>query len=129
MVLMRSISISETRCYTPRRMRSWKILISTLMLVLMMWTGGLAHAAERDVCLPQMTEAADHYEGDRDQRPSEREQGAAHHHSGCSGHQLAAPAQQPGMRAVHLSAGLPHAPNQRSLHGHDPDGQLRPPIA
>ena len=110
-------------------MRSWKALIGTLMLVLMVWTGGLAHAAEREVCMPATTEAAGHYEGDRDQRPSDREQGAAHHHSGCSGHQLAAPAQQTALRLDHLSAAMPHAQSQTSLHGHDPDGRLRPPIA
>lgn len=126
---MHSISISEPRCYTPQRMRSWKALIGTLMLVLMVWTGGLAHAAEREMCMPATTEAAGHYEGDRDQRPSDREQGAAHHHSGCSGHQLAAPAQQPAMIAKLLSGPAPLAGSQAGLHGHDPDGRLRPPIA
>lgn len=110
-------------------MRSWKVLIGTLMLVLMMWTAGSAHAAEREVCMPATTEAAGHYEGDRDQRPSERDQGAAHHHSGCSGHQIAAPAPQPSVCLDHLSAAMRHGQSQTSLHGHDPDGQLRPPIA
>ena len=110
-------------------MHRWTSFMAALMLVLMVWTGGLAHAAEREVCMPATTEAAGHYEGDRDQRPSDREQGAAHHHSGCSGHQLAASAQQPAMIAKLLSGPAPLAGSHAGLHGHDPDGRLRPPIA
>ena len=126
---MHSISISEPRCYRRERMRSWKTLIGTLMLVLMMWTGGLAQAAEREICMPATTESAGHYEGDRDQRPADREQGAAHHHSGCSGHQLAASAEEPGMIAKLVSGPAPLERSKTGLYGHDPDGRLRPPIA
>lgn len=106
-----------------------KALFGALMLVLMLWTGGLAHAAERVVCIPATAEAAGHYEGDDDQLPSDREQGVAHHHTGCSGHQLAAPAEQPAIILNHSSGTVPLARNEAGLHDHDPDGQLRPPIA
>ena len=106
-----------------------KPIFGALMLVLMLWTGGLAHAAERAVCIPAAAETGGHYEGDDDQLPSDREQGVAHHHAGCSGHQLAAPAEQPAMIAKHVSGPAPLARSQRGLYGHDPDGRLRPPIA
>lgn len=110
-------------------MRPWKALIGALMLVLMLWTGGLAHAAERAVCIPAAADAAGHYEGDDDQRSSDRQQGFAHHHAGCSGHQFAAPAEQPATVVNPLSVKLPPVRSEASLNGHDPDGQLRPPIA
>ena len=110
-------------------MRSLKALIGALMLVLMVWTVGLARAAEREVCLPATSQAAGHYEGDRDQRPSEREQGGAHHHSGCNGHQVAAPTDESAMLAKHLSGPSLRERSQTVLYGHDPDGRLRPPMA
>jgi len=109
-------------------MRSWKALIGALMLVLMLWAGGLAHAAERLDCIPATAESVGHYEGDSDQLPSDRDQGVAHHHTGCSGHQLAAPAEQPAMIVNHSSKVM-FARSDARPHGHDPDGQLRPPIA
>ena len=110
-------------------MRPWKTLIGAMMLVLMLWTGGLAHAAERVDCIPATAEAAGHYDGDDDQLPSDRDQGVAHHHSACSGHQLAAPAEQPSAIVNHSAAAVPVARTDTRLHGHEPDGQLRPPIA
>lgn len=110
-------------------MPSWKSLLGAIMLVLMLWTGGLAQAAERVDCIPTTAEAAGHYDGDGDQLPSERERGLAHHHSGCSGHQLAASNEQPTTNVHHLSATVPLPKRTDALHGHDPDRQLRPPIA
>lgn len=108
--------------------RSMKI-IGALMLVLMLWTGGLAHASEQANCLPPTAESAAHYEGDGDEGSPEGEQGVAHHHTGCSGHQLAAPSDRPELALQGRSASLPVPGRQAGLHDHDPDGQLRPPIA
>jgi len=119
----------RSRLLRPPLMRSWKTLIGALMLVLMLWAGGVAHAAERVDCIPATAEAAGHYEGDKDQLPSDRDQGVAHHHTGCSGHQLAAPAEQPRAVLHHSSATVPPARSEVILPGDDPDGQLRPPIA
>lgn len=110
-------------------MRPWKTLIGAMMLVLMLWAGGLAHAAERVDCIPATAEAPGHYEGDDDQLPSDRDQGVVHHHAGCSGHQLAAPAGQPAIIFNHSTATVPLARSEAGPHDHDPDGQLRPPIA
>lgn len=110
-------------------MSRWKALIGAMMLVLMLWAGGLADAAERVDCIPATAETAGHYDGDSDQLPTDRDQGVAHHHSGCSGHQLGAPAEQPLAIVNHSAAALPVAMTDARLHGYDPDGQLRPPIA
>ena len=99
------------------------------MLVLMIWTGGLAHAAEQANCLPPTVESAAHFEGDGDEGSAEGVQGVAHHHMSCSGHQLVAPSNRPVLDLQSRSASLPVPRRQAGLHGHDPDGDLRPPIA
>ena len=100
-----------------------------LMLVLFIWTGSSAHAAERLDCIPVSSEAPGHFEGDRDQSPAKGEKGVAHHHSGCNGHQYAASA----------DALVPLMPTHRTpvaarwieqyAASREPDNQLRPPIA
>lgn len=110
-------------------MASLKTFFGALALVLMLWTGGVAHAAEPIDCIPATTQSAGHYEGDGDQRPSDRDQGVTHHHTGCSGHQLAAPAEQPAVNLHYPSAGVLLQGRPAVLNGHDPDRQLRPPIA
>lgn len=112
-----------------RLMRTYKALIGALMLVLMMWTGGLAHAAEQAGCIPATAESAAHFEGDDDEAPSDSDQGTAHHHWSCSGHQLTAPSEHAGPGLQGSSASLPFPRRQAGLQGHDPDRQLRPPIA
>lgn len=110
-------------------MRRWASLWGTILLVLMLWAGGLAHAAERVDRSPATAEADGHYEGDGDQTPSDGDQGIAHQHAGCGGHQLAVPTEQTAIIADHSSAALPLARRGAGLHDHDPDGQLRPPMA
>ena len=110
-------------------MPTFKVLLSALFLVLMVWAGGFAHAAEPVECIPATAETAGHYEGDSDQLPLDREQGVAHHHASCNGHQLAANSAQPELLAHYSSATLPRAGNADRLGEHDPDGDLRPPIA
>jgi hypothetical protein len=108
----------------------WSVkIVGALMLVLMVWTGGLAHASEPANCLPPTAESAAHFEGDGDEGSPEGEQGVAHHHTGCSGHQLAAPFNRADLDRQGGSGGLLVPGRQAGLHSHDPDGQLRPPIA
>lgn len=110
-------------------MRRLATFFSALMLVLMLWTGTTAHAAERLECTPVGSEVAGHYEGDKDQTPDGSENGIAHHHTGCSGHSLTAPTDLTDLQLVvierpyliwDLAAGVP---------GNGPNNQLRPPIA
>ena len=110
-------------------MRTWKTLIATMMLALMLWAGGLAHASEPIECIPATAEAAGHYEGDDDQLPSDHDEGVVHHHAGCSGHQLLAAAALPAVVVDDSSATVPAARPEAGIHGHLPDRQLRPPIA
>lgn len=104
-------------------------IVGALMLLLMLWTGGLAHAAEQATCIPATAESAAHFDGDGDEFPPDSGQNTAHHHTGCSGHQIAASVEDPKLSLPNFSVSLPFPRRQAGLHGHDPDGQLRPPIA
>lgn len=110
-------------------MRSLKTFFGALMLVLMLWAGGVAHAAEMVECIPAASEAVGHYDGDGDQLPSDREQGVAHHHTGCSGHHLAAPAAVAEAPMSYSAAARGFPLNETGPPSRNPDNQLRPPIA
>ena len=110
-------------------MHRWTTLLGALMLVLMLWTGGAAHAAERFDCIPVTAEAAGHFDGDQDQVPSGPDQGVAHHHTGCSGHHVAAPTSLPTIDMSLTGKTIPLAWREAGVPGHSPDTDLRPPIA
>ena len=100
-----------------------------MMLVLFIWTGSSAHAAERFDCIPVSSEAPGHFEGDRDQAPAKGEKGVAHHHSGCNGHQYGASSGTSiPLLACQRSTVAPPLAEQYPT-SREPDGQLRPPIA
>ena len=110
-------------------MHRWTSLVGAMMLVLMLWTGGAAHAAERFDCMPVTTDVAGHYDGDQDQLPSSPDQGVAHHHSGCNGHHVAAPASLHTIDMSQSGKSIPLAWREAGVPGHSPDTDLRPPIA
>lgn len=110
-------------------MYRWVSLLGAVMLILMLWTGSAAHAAERFDCMPVTAEAAGHFDGDQDQVPARPDQGAAHHHSGCSGHQLAAPASLSSLVTDFSQKTVPFAWREAGVPGRGPDADLRPPIA
>ena len=110
-------------------MPRWTSLLGAMLLVLMLWTGGAAHAAERFDCIPVTAEAAGHFDGDQDQVPSAPDQGAAHHHSGCNGHHVAAPASGASIEIGALNRATPFAWREAGVPGRGPDTQLRPPTA
>ncbi len=110
-------------------MHRWTSFIGALMLVLMLWTGGAAHAAERFDCIPTTAEAAGHFDGDRDQAPSGPDQGVAHHHAGCGGHYFAAPTNMVSFDLNRAGGAVPLAWRQSGRPGDSPDTDLRPPIA
>ena len=100
-----------------------------MFLVLSVSTGPMAHAETRFDCMPTSGESAGHFDGDSDESPAKGEKGSAHHHSGCSGHQVGEPADSE-MRpavAIQANAGVPSATYFRA--GLGPNSQLRPPIA
>lgn len=99
------------------------------MLVLMLWTSGSAHAAQSFDCVPVSAATEGHFEGDQDELPSSTDKGVAHHHAGCGGHQLAAPADGRTVLSEDGRSGPPHAYPSFALALAEPDQQLRPPIA
>ena len=117
------------RLLRPRAMPRWTALLGALMLVLMIWTGSAAHAAEQLDCLPVAAETLGHFDGDSDQVPADPDQGVAHHHAGCSGHQLAGPASSNDLHSGLSSLHVPFPSLAADLAGRTPDANLRPPIA
>lgn len=110
-------------------MNRWTSLLGAMMLVLMLWTGGAAHAAERFDCIPVTAESVEHFDGDQDQVPSSPDQGVAHHHSGCNGHHLAG---LDNLATIDISGSgqaMPLAWREAGVPSHSPDADLRPPIA
>lgn len=110
-------------------MHRWTSLLGALMLVLMVWTGGAAHAAEQFDCIPVTSETAGHYEGDGDQSPSAPDQGVAHHHAGCNGHHMAAPTDAGSLAMPKPDNSAPLYWREAGIPGRGPESHLRPPIA
>ncbi len=110
-------------------MRRLLPLISALVLVLVLWTGSAAHAAETMECGDEITAAAGHYEGDADEVPADSDSPEPHHHGVCHGHCSGLPAGADAPRTTE-HVGAPAAAFQENFHsGTPPDSALRPPIA
>lgn len=105
-------------------------MLGALMLVLMLWAGGVAHAADQAQIVPVTLEAAGHFDGDGDQSPSDRHQGTAHHHVGCGDHhQVASHDRAPAIALTPRVKSKPISRRDASDRGRSPDNLLRPPIA
>lgn len=110
-------------------MRRLLPLISAFMLVLVLWTGTSAHAAEAMDCAEVTTTEAGHFEGDGDEVPGDSDQATPHHHSACHGHCIAMPSG--------LEPSDQHAADRGLLAGWvtdlslgtGPSTAIRPPIA
>ena len=110
-------------------MLRWTSIIGTFMLVLMVWTGGMARAAEPIACVPTTSAIACHVEGNNDKAPSGQEQGLGRCHTGCSGHQLSVPADNGAMDLELSTLVMPATRHEAGVPGHGPGAALRPPIA
>jgi hypothetical protein len=110
-------------------MHRWTSLFGSLLLAFALLTGGTAHAAETFDCIPVSSETAGHFEGDGDELPSGGEQGGAHHHAGCSGHQIAIPDQTSGIIISGDIRVVPVSWRETGVPARGPDSLLRPPIA
>lgn len=106
----------------------WTSIVGALLLVLMLWTGGAAHAAERFGCISVAAAAVDEFDGEQDQIPSGVAQGMASH-AGCSGHHEAAPIIVTAVNGALSQELVPFAWRESGRPGHRPDSELRPPIA
>lgn len=104
-------------------------LFSALTLLLVLWTGSGAHAAEAINCGDVATSAAEHFEGDGDEVPADSDKSTPHHHSACHGHCVAAPADAEPASPRHLGATLLEGAIYGMDPGSDPDTAIRPPIA
>lgn len=111
-------------------MRRLLPLLGCLTLLLMMWTGGAAHAAEALGCAStSVNEASVHFDGDQDQVPADSDSPVPHHHGGCHGHHASIPLSASPVGLVsgdEAAIGLTIA---RGFTGTEPDSALRPPIA
>jgi hypothetical protein len=110
-------------------MRRLMPLISAFMLVLMLWTGGAAHAAEAIECGEATEASGGHFEGDSDEVPADSDKATPHHHGVCHGHCMGISAAGDSARADgHLET--PNTVLRENFHsGTPPDSALRPPIA
>lgn len=110
-------------------MRRFLPFISALMLVLVLWTGSAAHAAEAIDCGDVTISEIGHFEGDRDEVPADSDNATLHHHSACHGHCVATPSED-------LPASQPRSAGTTLVEatadfcpGSAPGATLRPPIA
>lgn len=110
-------------------MRRLMPLISAFMLVLTLWTGSAAHAAEALECGDATAAAAGHFDGDDDEVPADSGKAAPHHHNICHGHCLGVPNEGDVIGTSRIAEGLKFAPPQDFYKGLPPDAALRPPMA
>ena len=123
-------ALTEHGCHAIGRPVSRLLtILMGLVLLLSMATGAVAHASEQ-ICSPvtEVSASVGHSDGDGDQLP-DTDKGVPHHHGGCHGHHVAAPAD-------HKVAAGPIASSSDLLAGATtiaasvlPDTSLRPPIA
>lgn len=112
-----------------RLMRRFFSFVSTLMLVVMLWAGTMAHAAEAMQCAEVSADAAGHFEGDGDEVPADPETGVPHHHAGCHGHHVGVAADANAPENAPASTASLALGREAMASGCDPGAALRPPIA
>lgn len=104
-------------------------LFGAILLVLMLWTGGAAHAAEQFACAPVTTEAAEQNDGNEGSSPASPNKCVTHNHGGCAGHHLAAQSSTPSIELAQQRETASFARQEVGIPGLIPDNDLRPPIA
>ncbi len=110
-------------------MPRWTALFGSLMLVLMLWTGTVVHAAERLECIEVGSETAEYHEGERDGSPLGSKKSMPQHHSSCGGNQVTAPAELPSPRLAPPVNSYHCCDSDEGMFGRGPEHPLRPPIA
>lgn len=110
-------------------MRRWTTILTAMMFVLLLWTGGVAHASEPLDCTAVTTCTAGDIEGDDGALPSDSGKCVAHHHSECSSHQLATRADGSDVIVGAAVRVVPVAWREAGVPARGPDSLLRPPIA
>lgn len=122
-------SNAAKKAATAPRMRRWLTMIASLMLAVMVWTGGVAHAAEAFSCTEVSASESGHFDGDEDQTPSDSGKAVTHHHSGCHGHcNVVPPALEAASHRFTSFSPLSFG-HDNTLIDRQPPTALRPPIA
>ena len=108
----------------------WFTVLLAVLLSVSLTTGAMAHAAEPIGCITdEVASPFGHFEGDRDEVPSDAGKGTPHHHATCHGHHVSEPAQDCEFRIIGVTASsLPFA---RTVDGPSApiDTTYRPPRA
>ena len=111
-------------------MPRWTSILGAMLLVLMLWTGSSAHAAEQFQCDATTSQQLLHVDGnDHAPRGESGDKDAVHHHTGCSAHCLATAAVNGNLASPHLALSQPVDRQQGWSSGDGPALTLRPPIA
>lgn len=104
-------------------------MIGAMLLVLILWTGATAHAAEAAECSPAALESPVHFDSSKETPSEDRESRAVHLHLGCGGHCLATHVVQESNLAGSAAAVAVFGCQAFWLAGDGPALTLRPPIA
>lgn len=108
----------------------WLSVMLAVLLSVSLTSGVMAHAAEPIACIDsESASALGHFEGDRDEVPSDAGKSAPHHHAPCHAHQIAEPARDNGIGLVSMIKSL--LPLSRAAAGPSTptDPAYRPPRA
>jgi hypothetical protein len=110
-------------------MRRLLPLFACLMLVLNLWAGTVAHAAETMVPLENASSMNwEHSAGDADEVPADADKAVPHHHGLCHGHDVGVPLEFSAPMQVAI-AGLRGVRAVRALGATQTDPAQRPPNA
>ena len=113
-----------------RRMRQFWTLLTICMVALSLFATTTAHAGESFGCVDTGTALEiGHAEGDRDQVPADDGKGYPHHHGGCQGHQIAAPAEEDSVLLQRIALVQPIPTNSYARPAATADPALKPPQA
>lgn len=109
------------------KMRPLFLLLGCLMLVVTTWSG--AAQAAGPGCSEMAGQMAVHVAGDCDEVPADADKNDPHCHTGCHGHQIAAPvpARAPGQ--AFAVTRVYAVTTEATLTAHQVDQALRPPQA
>jgi hypothetical protein len=108
-------------------MRRLLPLLASFMVVLIVWSGTSAHAAEP--IAPVTVEAGTHFDGDRDQVPADDHQPAPHHHGICHADHVGLPAALAPAGGEAADKASFQSANALDSPSACPGAALRPPIA
>lgn len=115
--------------HARQQMLRWTSLLGALLIVLTLWTGGPARASDTDYAVPVAATSIGHFNGDKDEAPSDSHKGGLHHHALCGEHQVAASSDALALATKQPRSGTLMTRADIRARVREPDAQLRPPIA